>query len=207
MVGISSKQLILSISNLTYSADKMSPTFTAASPDGYSICSPSSEPGSLTVGWTYGNRCGTTIAVNVVGPASPGTYTVRFFVTTENKVWNGKYISYKGEVTVVITPSVSFTLSVAAPQYSTYQSGGTYALSIPVSVVKGGAYSGSPVVAPHIPDSAICATQNMLQTGPNTYIWSCVLSSYGANGIHAWTMTFQGNDGTITRDATRSVSY
>ena len=198
MNGISSKPLVLSTNYLTYSADRYSPYFTASSPDGYVICNASSAPGSLSVAWTQ--MCGATLTLQVASTAPPGTYIVHMSASTQDKVWNGKYIAYNADITVVITPSVSFSLSVGKPQYSTYQYGGTYAVAIPVSVVRGGAYIGSPTVTPLPPRSDICDTSSFTQTGSDTYMWNCGLSSFAVNNIRSWPA-----DGALARRSAGAV--
>jgi hypothetical protein len=201
----SSKPLVLSTTNVTMSLNQNSPYITASSPDGYSLCSIASlhEPIGLQAGWPDGIKCGTEITFFLSPPAATGTYTVEVLASTTDHVEDGKYIDYEGYITVVATPSTGYTLSLAPPQYGTFPYGGVDQVSIAVTIVKGGAYSGSPTVTPELPYSGLCSSQTFVQSAPESYLWTCIPGSQTTK----WDMTFAATDGATQQDGSELISY
>ena len=207
MVAWSAEPLELSTTHITFPAGQSSPRFSATSPDGYALCPAGAFPGPLSVAWPNGIICSPTITLEIVGGATPGTYTVHAFAETKDKVWNGKYLGYEGYITVVVTQSTGYSLSVGTPHYDMFQYGGVSGFEIPVTIVRGGAYTGSPTVTPLPPYSlsGICMSQDFVKTSPDSYLWSCKLNSYG--GSPSWTMSFLANDGVTQKEAGVNLSY
>jgi hypothetical protein len=131
----SNKPLILSTTNITVAMGKYSELITAKSPDGLSICALSGGYQNVGLYAAYPNSipCGMQQVFFLTPATRIGVFTVEVSVSTQDKVNNGKYISYSGYITVTVTGSPSFWLTPGNEQL-TYD--GANLLKVPSRLIR-----------------------------------------------------------------------
>lgn len=186
----SSEPLVLSATNVTMAVYAPSQIIYATSPDGYEICSISAEPGALSAGMTNGT-CGNPLAFELLGDSRIGTFTTHVMVSTKDKVYDGRYITYDGYITATITGPPSYWLS-AGPQQLHYSGSAVTSITETMTVERDTGYNGTPIIT-HTVSGNYCSSEYVQQTDPDTYVWTCITADPSGGWI--FSLNWFGNDG------------
>lgn len=204
------KQLIVSANTITVGTTGHSKILIARSPDGFELCSIASDfsaTGPAAVR-PDGAGCSKDLQFMFSTPRQAGTYRVRVFADTTEKVLGGKYVRYETYITVVAESGSSNPMfSIGTINFTPIpktEDGKVQSFPVYINLLAEPGHAGFPQMTYQFSRPGACQTVQAAYNSAFLYNFRC----FPVNQDHdSFTITFRAFDGKSEQVKTISIQY